>query len=475
MRRVVASVLAAASLAAPPPLVYPVTGAVTRAFEAPAAQWGPGHRGIDLAAAPGTRVGAAAAGVVSFAGRVAEVLAVTIDHGDGLVTTYSDLAAISVSAGERVDTGHWIGTVGSAHAGIPGLHFGVKVGGEYVDPLLYLGLLDISAAVHLAPLAWVPPDVFPEAFAAPFRTAGTHERACSPIDARALSHPPNDNIVVAVAGIGSRTSPDVDAEIYEHGPASLGYPEANVLRFSYAGARGPDIHEPYRSTATFGDLRVAARRLATLLRLVARRHPGRAVDLIAHSQGGIVARTYLTQVARAWDPDQPRVEHLVTFATPHAGAPLAAAARKWASQSGMGAATMAAASSWARSGGPIPDPYSLAAAQLAPHSQLLNDLADEDVLFGTRVLALGIPNDPVVPAHAARMPGASNVTVPWSGAPWAGHDRIVSSAAALAAAHHFLRDAAPICSSRWDAIGSGLGRTIGFVEERAPDLLRLFP
>src|SRR5262249_41228396 len=49
----------------------PVDGAVVRPFQAPAFAYGPGHRGIDLAAAPGTPARAAGDGVVSFAGSVA--------------------------------------------------------------------------------------------------------------------------------------------------------------------------------------------------------------------------------------------------------------------------------------------------------------------------------------------------------------------------------------------------------------------
>ncbi|MDQ3964473.1 MAG: peptidoglycan DD-metalloendopeptidase family protein [Actinomycetota bacterium] len=466
MRHALASIVALGSLSGAPLLEYPLSGALVRAFEAPTSAWGPGHRGIDLAASHGTSVRAAAAGVVVFAGDVADVAAVTVDHGNGLQTTYSDLSNVTVSVGEVIDAGHFVGAVGTAHRGVPGLHFGVKLNGEYVDPSLFLGPLDISAAVHLAPVAWVPPDVFPDAFARPFRAAGTHAGSCAPIAARPLKRAPNDNLVVAVAGIGSRTSPDVDAEIYEHGPSSLGYPEERVFRFSYEGARGPELHEPYRSLATFGDLGAAARRLESLLRAVARRHPGRGVDLVAHSQGGIVARTYLTKVARSWDPELPRIEHLVTFATPHSGAPLAKVARRFTTDPRLGGVAMAALSRWARAGGPIPDPYAPAVAQLAPGSPLLTALAREDVVFGTRVLALGIPNDPVVPAQAARMDGASNVTVPWAGLPWGGHEAIVSSPVALAAAHRFLRDGAPICSSRWDGIGTAAGGALSFLESR---------
>jgi triacylglycerol esterase/lipase EstA (alpha/beta hydrolase family) len=53
------------------------------------------------------------------------------------------------------------------------------------------------------------------------------------------------------------------------------------------------------------------------------RYPDADVDLLAHSQGGVVARTYLAEQASAWDPTLPRVAHLVTFAAPHQGARIA--------------------------------------------------------------------------------------------------------------------------------------------------------
>ena len=64
-------------------LIPPVDGPISRHFEPPQGPYGPGHRGIDLAVPEGTPVRAAAAGTVSFAGVVAGVLAVTIDHPSG--------------------------------------------------------------------------------------------------------------------------------------------------------------------------------------------------------------------------------------------------------------------------------------------------------------------------------------------------------------------------------------------------------
>src|SRR5947209_1444726 len=69
---------------------WPLDGrpAVVRAFAPPPRPWLPGHRGVDLGAAPGTIVRAAGAGTVSFAGRVAGRGVVSVAHPGGLRTTY---------------------------------------------------------------------------------------------------------------------------------------------------------------------------------------------------------------------------------------------------------------------------------------------------------------------------------------------------------------------------------------------------
>src|SRR5690349_229055 len=54
--------------------------AVVTPFEQPSNEYGPGHRGVDLAAFPGQQVLAAGPGVVVFAGAVAGQGVVSIDH-----------------------------------------------------------------------------------------------------------------------------------------------------------------------------------------------------------------------------------------------------------------------------------------------------------------------------------------------------------------------------------------------------------
>lgn len=115
-------------------------GEVTRPFEAPASPYGPGHRGIDLAASPGVPVLAAGDGVVAFAGMVAGRPVVSIDHPGGLRTTYEPVDP-AVGAGQPVARGSPIGTVIAGHDGCPSaacLHWGLRRGETYLDPLLLL-------------------------------------------------------------------------------------------------------------------------------------------------------------------------------------------------------------------------------------------------------------------------------------------------------------------------------------------------
>lgn len=134
------------------------TPEVVRPFQPPANPYGPGHRGVDLAAEPGAEVHAAAAGVVAFAGMVAGRGVVSVDHANGLRTTYEPVSAL-VSAGDTVAAGAVLGRLVAGHSGCtttPCLHWGLRQGRTYLDPLSLLGrgkvrLLPIAAHVR-APL-----------------------------------------------------------------------------------------------------------------------------------------------------------------------------------------------------------------------------------------------------------------------------------------------------------------------------------
>lgn len=119
---------------------WPVSPAVVVApYRAPAHAYGAGHRGIDLQAEPGSPVVAPADGMIAFAGTVVDRPLLTIDHGEGHVTTLEPVLP-AVAIGARVAAGEVVGTVAAGGHTAPGaVHFGVREAGEYINPLLLLG------------------------------------------------------------------------------------------------------------------------------------------------------------------------------------------------------------------------------------------------------------------------------------------------------------------------------------------------
>lgn len=121
--------------------IWPVSGAfrIAEPFAAPAHAYGPGHRGIDLEPAGPAVLVAPQAGVVAYAGTIAGRGIVTIDHGDGWVTTLEPIASDAV-AGLAVARGDAVGTIAlGGHSPSGTVHFGVRLHGEYVNPLMLLG------------------------------------------------------------------------------------------------------------------------------------------------------------------------------------------------------------------------------------------------------------------------------------------------------------------------------------------------
>jgi murein DD-endopeptidase MepM/ murein hydrolase activator NlpD len=135
--------------------VWPVTGPVIRGYDPPDDPYGSGHRGIDIAAAVGTRVRAADAGTVTFAGEVGGQLFVTVNHGGGLASTYSWVSQLLVRKNDSVARGQTIALSGAGHPGsaVAHLHFGAKLDGNYVDPMAYLAPLSVAGMIRLAPLS----------------------------------------------------------------------------------------------------------------------------------------------------------------------------------------------------------------------------------------------------------------------------------------------------------------------------------
>jgi murein DD-endopeptidase MepM/ murein hydrolase activator NlpD len=112
---------------------------VVEAFDPPNTAYSAGHRGVDLPGVVGEPVRAVASGRVTFAGSVAGVGVVTVDHG-GERSTYQPVK-VDVRRGERVRAGDSLGRLRAAgsHCASACLHLGRLAGDAYLDPLDRLG------------------------------------------------------------------------------------------------------------------------------------------------------------------------------------------------------------------------------------------------------------------------------------------------------------------------------------------------
>ncbi len=120
----------------------PVPGppVVVHGFDPPDVPWARGHRGVDLAAAVGQEVLTPADGHVSFVGVVVDRGVLTVTHRDGLRSSFEPVAS-SLAVGDLVRQGDEVATVDS----VPGhcapaacLHWGVREGEQYLDPMVVL-------------------------------------------------------------------------------------------------------------------------------------------------------------------------------------------------------------------------------------------------------------------------------------------------------------------------------------------------
>ncbi|MEU7777360.1 murein hydrolase activator EnvC family protein [Micromonospora sp. SD19] len=157
---------------------WPVDGPprLVRRFDPPPRPWLPGHRGVDLAAPAAAVIRSAGAGTVLFAGPVAGRPVVTVGHPDGLRTTYEPVQP-AVHPGQPVGAGAPLGELLPGHPGCPVeacLHWGLRRGDDYLDPLALLGL----GPVRLLP---VGPVSAGRAVPAAVRPAGRiRRRRCRP-------------------------------------------------------------------------------------------------------------------------------------------------------------------------------------------------------------------------------------------------------------------------------------------------------
>ncbi|MHB1325134.1 MAG: M23 family metallopeptidase [Thermoleophilia bacterium] len=135
----------------PENLAWPANGPITTSWTLDCAT-DRGHRGIDIAAPAGSQVTASAAGTVIFRGYTPAEgggITVSIEHADGLRTTYLHLVQAAVTSGQHVDQGQLL-----ALADITPLHFGLKQVGPrdvYFNPLDFLPIQVAEAETSSAP------------------------------------------------------------------------------------------------------------------------------------------------------------------------------------------------------------------------------------------------------------------------------------------------------------------------------------
>jgi len=529
----------------------PVRGPVVRAFAAPTASFGTGHRGIDLVAAPGTPVGAAGRGTVVFAGDVAGALHVVVLHHGGVRTSYSFLLDVAVAAGDAVDAGTVVGHAGGTdpddqHVGV--VHFGVRVGAEYVDPQALFRAGPLSERVRLVPApgeepgvgsSWTQPRsdesvTLLDGLGAAPATGGDGDdggcgsgvpvvgavvhAVCEGVDwgaartrqalraglallagaghagrvlaarlgpdlevlldqlasgaravvaglrdqpvARVLADlvevgerfldwtdrectkgaPPADgtggsgHLVMAVAGAES-SSPGADRRSFGLDVDALGYRHDEVHWFSYAADGGA-----YDASDTEGDLRRAAKRLAEQLRAIDAAEPGREVDLIAHSQGGVVVERFLRVEYDASDPTFPPLGTVVTLSSPHQGAPLATTTKDLRANRDTRRALDVL--------DPVlPGPPSDATSvrQLAEDSPFMTRMHDAPFPEQVDLTTVGGTDDVVVPANRIHVPGATEAVVDVDGLD--DHGAIHHDGRALQVVRSALEQQPPPCTS----------------------------
>lgn len=454
----------------------PVDGDVVRPFHAAANRYGAGgHAGVDYRAPAGTPVRAAGQGVVSFTGQVAGAVFVVVAHGHDLRTTYAPMASVSVRRGDRVERGTPLGTASGRglHAQVPEtLHFGLRRDDTPVDPLRLFEPVDLTEIVHLVPaeefsphllasvqsernrltrwvrgaVGWVGDRLIDrtllgsptaQALTGVIRVGqGVHDwvtqgECTAPSAARARRFDTGRR-VVAVAGLNSHWDPGRNAP-FELPLGDLGYEPDEVTVFSYAPDGGG-----YGHADTHVGPEVAAARLAARLAQHARDHPGASVDLVGHSQGGVVVEAFLKLHYAGQDDIYPPIGSVVTLAAPHRGALLAGTARRVDSLL-PGPALDAVAGLSER----VPDPDSGSAVDLDPSGDLIRRLTELPLPEGVRMTTIAGVDDLIVPASRVRVEGADPVVVNPGG--WHDHSGILTDPDAVAAVGLALAGAPPPC------------------------------
>lgn len=502
---VVAASAVAVSPAAADDLDYqaPIDAPIVDHFRPPAAKWAAGNRGIDYQTTAGTPVTAAEEGRVEFAGQVGGTLHVVVRHPDGLRTSYSFLASIAVVEGQTVSSGTIVGTAGDS------LHFGVRSGDTYIDPELVLrgaafsvhlvpaegeteaqrrlgemlrdAVVDelLSGEHHggltSSVVSWLRSTADPAAIirlavhysaatsvtahlagfgAATWRWYRSRSSCTAPGDVgQVLQQPASDHLAILIAGFGSASSPGAGVDLVDL--TAAGISADHVMRFSYNGGRTPTSTgapfaaletTTYTSADSQAALEAVASRLADAVAAVAAANPGAPIDVIGHSQGGVVALRGL-QIA-ASRGTLPAGTHLVTIASPHRGDTVATGADLLSRDPLHEVALDAAERRLDMFTDDAHD--SGAAADLSLASPFMDDYRSAGVPDGVFAVSIGGRWDPVVPARDTHLDGAANLIVDFGGL--GAHGKLPRAPAVTTQVELAVRGAFPTCEGLVDAL-----------------------
>ena len=259
----------------------------------------------------------------------------------------------------------------------------------------------------------------------------------------------SDNAVLAVGGVDSHRERGDDRS-FDFAAGRLGYDRSERFWFSYRKGS-----KEYTKQDTYGDLRRKARMLGAQLRRAARTQPGRAFDLVGHSQGGVVIALFLATVYRGHEAEYPPIDHVVTFASPLKGTPAASSGEGVAASpvgralmEGLGAADL-----------PIPDPLATSIRQLAEGSDVIDDIAEAGIPEGIDFTSIAGVEDGHVPVRSTELEGTRRYAVD-VGHLLSSHSEITRHPRALMAARAALEDRTLPCTSFDENVKGSLGSTL---------------
>lgn len=120
--------------------INPISGHITSRYGARESIRDHTHQGLDIGASTGTKIKAAADGIVSYSGvKGGYGNLIILNHGNGITSYYGHCSKLCVDEGKQVKAGDIIAEVGSTgNSTGPHLHLEIRQNGKYIDPANYL-------------------------------------------------------------------------------------------------------------------------------------------------------------------------------------------------------------------------------------------------------------------------------------------------------------------------------------------------